>query len=72
MKNCIPELPAFTLPGWAGSSCRAADTALVMCLWELISSGIPAFRPPVPYCARWRGFLVSGSPPWMIPYLMAR
>ena len=64
MKNCVPALSA--LPGIS-----VADTAPRVCFSSLIS-GFSRLRPPVPYLRARAGSLVTGSPPWMMPYLIIR
>ena len=62
MKNCCPPLSA--LPGMV----TVATEPRV--IFALRGSSFTAFNPPVPHCARFAGSFVSGSPPWMMPYLI--
>ena len=48
-----------------------ADTAPRVCFSSEIF-GFSRLRPPLPYFARAAGSFVTGSPPWMIPYLIIR
>ena len=64
MKNCAPALSGFP-----GTSTAATDPRVI---FGARASAFTAFRPPVPYSARLAGSLVSGSPPWTMPYFTTR
>ena len=64
MKNCAPALS-----GLPGTSTAATEPRVI---FAARASAFTMFSPPVPYCARFAGSFVSGSPPCTIPYFTTR
>ncbi len=57
------------LSGRPGTSTAATEPRVI---FGARASAFNAFNPPVPYCARFDGSFVSGSPPCTMPYFTIR